>query len=45
MGAKIRRPRSRLLEYRDGSIRVFEPGTDHLTIFTSKGNQASWRAS
>ena len=44
MGAKITSPAVKLLEYRDGRIRVFEPGIDHLTIFTSKGNQAQWES-
>ena len=40
MGAKIVSPSIKLLEYRDGRLRLFDPGTDHLTIVTSKGNQA-----
>jgi outer membrane lipoprotein-sorting protein len=40
MGAKIVSPSAKFLEYRDGRLRLFDPGTDHLTIVTSKGNQA-----
>jgi outer membrane lipoprotein-sorting protein len=40
MGAKIVSPTTKFLEYRDGRLRLFDPGTDHLTIVTSKGNQA-----
>ena len=40
MGAKISSPTTRFLEYRNGALRLFDPGTDHLTIITSKGNQA-----
>jgi outer membrane lipoprotein-sorting protein len=40
MGAKIESPTTKFLEYRDGKLRLFDPGTDHLTIITSKGNQA-----
>lgn len=40
MGAKIVSPTTKFLEYRDGKLRLFDPGTDHLTIITSKGNQA-----
>jgi outer membrane lipoprotein-sorting protein len=40
MGAKIVSPSTKFLEYRDGRLRLFDPGTDHLTIVTSKGNQA-----
>jgi outer membrane lipoprotein-sorting protein len=40
MGAKITSPTTKFLEYRDGRIRIFDAGTDHLTILSSKGNQA-----
>jgi outer membrane lipoprotein-sorting protein len=40
MGAKIVSPTTKFLEYRDGRLRLFDPGTDHLTVVTSKGNQA-----
>jgi outer membrane lipoprotein-sorting protein len=40
MGAKISSPTTRLLEYRNGALRLFDPGTNHLTVVTSKGNQA-----
>jgi len=40
MGAKIVSPTTKLLDYRDGRLRLFDPGTNHLTIVTSKGNQA-----
>jgi outer membrane lipoprotein-sorting protein len=40
MGAKIASPTTRFLEYRNGALRLFDPGTNHLTIITSKGNQA-----
>jgi outer membrane lipoprotein-sorting protein len=40
MGARIVSPSTKLLEYRDGLLRLFDPGTNHLTTFTSKGNQA-----
>jgi outer membrane lipoprotein-sorting protein len=40
MGAKIVSPSIKFLEYRDGRLRLFDPGTDHLTVVTSKGNQA-----
>jgi outer membrane lipoprotein-sorting protein len=39
MGAKITAPTVRFLEYRDGFLRVFDPGTDHLTTVSSKQNQ------
>jgi outer membrane lipoprotein-sorting protein len=40
MGAKIESPSTKLLEYRNGTLRLFDPVSDHLTIITSKGNQA-----
>ena len=40
MGARITSPTTRILEYRDGVLRLYDPGTDHLTVVTSKGNQA-----
>jgi outer membrane lipoprotein-sorting protein len=40
MGAKILSPSIKLLEYRDGNLRLFDPGTDHLTIISSKGGKA-----
>ncbi|WP_433972143.1 LolA family protein [Tunturiibacter lichenicola] len=40
MGARIISPTTRILEYRDGVLRLYDPGTDHLTVVTSKGNQA-----
>ncbi len=40
MGAKIVSPAVRFLEYRDGALQVFDPGSDHLTTILSKQNQA-----
>jgi outer membrane lipoprotein-sorting protein len=40
MGAKIVSPSIKYLEYRDGTLRIFDPGTDHLTTILSKQNQA-----
>jgi hypothetical protein len=40
MGAKIDSPSPKFLEYRNGTLRLFDPVSDHLTIITSKGNQA-----
>ena len=40
MGAKITSPSTKILEYRDGTLTLFDPGTDHETIITPKGNQA-----
>jgi outer membrane lipoprotein-sorting protein len=40
MGAKIVSPSIKFLEYRDGRLRLFDPGVDHLTTVTSKGSHA-----
>jgi outer membrane lipoprotein-sorting protein len=40
MGAKIVSPAIKLLEYRDGTLRIFDPGPDHLTTILAKKNQA-----
>ena len=40
MGAKITSPSTKILEYRNGTLALFDPGTDHETIITPKGNQA-----
>jgi outer membrane lipoprotein-sorting protein len=40
MGAKIVSPAIKLLEYRDGTLRIFDPGPDHLTTVLAKKNQA-----
>ena len=40
MGAKVTSPSIKILEYRNGILTLFDPGTDHETIVTPKGNQA-----
>jgi outer membrane lipoprotein-sorting protein len=40
MGAKLLPPSARFLEYRDNFFRIYDPGTNHLTIFSTKDNQA-----
>ncbi len=40
MGAKILPPSSRFIEYREGFLRIYDPGTNHLTIVSTKDNQA-----
>jgi outer membrane lipoprotein-sorting protein len=40
MGAKIVSPATKFLEYREGTLRLFEPGPDHLTTILAKQNQA-----
>jgi outer membrane lipoprotein-sorting protein len=40
MGARVMSPSTKILEYRNGILTLFDPGTDHETIITPKGNQA-----
>jgi outer membrane lipoprotein-sorting protein len=40
MGARVTSPSTKILEYRNGILTLFDPGTDHETIITPKGNQA-----
>jgi outer membrane lipoprotein-sorting protein len=40
MGAKTTSPSTKILEYRNGTLTLFDPGTDHETIITPRGNQA-----
>ena len=40
MGAKLLPPSARFLEYRDGLLRIYDPGTNHITIISTKDNQA-----
>jgi outer membrane lipoprotein-sorting protein len=44
MGAKIDLPAPKFLEFRDGTLRIFDPGPDHLTTISSKQNQAQIEA-
>jgi|SRR5215469_12912095 len=40
MGAKIEKPAVKLIEFRNGTLRLFEPGTNHLTILDETKNKA-----
>ena len=40
MGAKFLPPSARFIEYRDNLLRIYDPGTNHLTIISTKDNQA-----
>ncbi len=40
MGAKLLPPSARFLEYRDNFLRIYDPGTNHITIISTKDNQA-----
>ena len=40
MGAKIEQPAIKLIEFRNGLLRLYEPGTNHLTIIDATKNKA-----
>lgn len=40
MGAKIEQPSVKLIEFRNGILRLFEPGTNHLTTVDATKNKA-----
>jgi outer membrane lipoprotein-sorting protein len=40
MGAKMTSPAIKLIEFRNGMLRLFDPGTDHLTMVDATKNKA-----
>ncbi|HEY1994689.1 MAG TPA: outer membrane lipoprotein-sorting protein [Edaphobacter sp.] len=40
MGARVEQPALKLIEFRNGTLRLFEPGTNHLTIVDATNNKA-----
>jgi outer membrane lipoprotein-sorting protein len=44
MGARIDLPAAKFLEFRDGTLRIFDPGPDHLMTISSKQNEAQVEA-
>jgi hypothetical protein len=40
MGAKIISPSIKIIEFRNGILRLFDPGTDHLTTIDATKNKA-----
>jgi outer membrane lipoprotein-sorting protein len=44
MGARIDLPAPKFLEFRDGTLRIFDPGPDHLMTISSKQNEAQVEA-
>ena len=44
MGARIEQPAPKFLEFGDGTLRIFDPGPDHLTTVSSKQNEAQIEA-
>lgn len=44
MGAKINPPYAKFLEYKNGTLRLFDPGADHLTILHAGANQQQYES-
>lgn len=44
MGAQIQPPSAKFLEYRNGQLRIFDPGSDHLTVLHAGANQAQYES-
>jgi outer membrane lipoprotein-sorting protein len=42
MGAKIDPPAAKLIEYKNGSLQLFEPGADHLTLLSAGNNKTQY---
>ena len=44
MGAKIEPPYTKFLEYKNGTLRLFDPGADHLTVLHAGANQQQYES-
>jgi outer membrane lipoprotein-sorting protein len=44
MGAKIVSPSIKIIEFRNGIVRLFDPGTDHLTTIDATKNKAQFES-
>ena len=44
MGAKIEPPSVKIIEFRNGVLRLFDPGVDHLTIVDATKNKAQFES-
>lgn len=44
MGAKILPPFTKLLDYKNGQLRIFDPGSDQLTLLNAGTNQAQYES-
>jgi outer membrane lipoprotein-sorting protein len=42
MGAKINPPTAKFIEYKNGSLQLFDPGSDHLTLLSAGNNKAQY---
>ncbi|HTC76783.1 MAG TPA: hypothetical protein VK684_14470 [Edaphobacter sp.] len=44
MGARVVSPSIKIIEFRNGIVRLYEPGTDHLTIIDATKNKAQFES-
>ena len=44
MGAVIAPPEAKVVEYKEGRLRIFDPGPDHLTELDGRSNQAQYES-
>ena len=44
MGAKISPPAAKVIEYKNGSLQLFDPGSDHLTSLSAGNNKAQYES-
>ncbi len=44
MGAVINPPDARIIEFKDGRLRLFDPGANHLTQVDARANQAQYES-
>jgi outer membrane lipoprotein-sorting protein len=44
MGAKVEQPSVKIIEFRNGIVRLFEPSTNHLTIIDATKNKAQFES-
>jgi outer membrane lipoprotein-sorting protein len=42
MGAVIAPPSARIIEYKNGTLRIFDPGSDHMTTLSAGSNRAQY---
>ena len=44
MGAKINPPTAKFIEYKNGSLQLFDPGSDHMTVLSAGNNKAQYES-
>jgi outer membrane lipoprotein-sorting protein len=44
MGATIKPPAAKIVEFKDGKLRLYDPGSNHLQIFSTADNQAKYES-